>query len=199
MQTAIACLHAPSPDTLQTLSALPLPARAACNLSKDPTGGLTGLVTDTPADTPLFHLHNVTAELFSGVSLVACHGELPSDLADALAGFADEYSRAVEGPTPSLADLTPLGRQNDFFFLEQEMHVSGNHRLLDVVRQNGERGLHEFLELYEMRPAKHGSFQVFSWLILVREISVMLYSETGMRVAETGPPAARRRRVVPPA
>lgn len=120
MQRAITCLHPPTADTLQTFAELPFPARAACNLQKDTSGGgLTGLASDLPADLPLAQLHGLTSNLFAGVSLVACSGALPQDLDAALADFATEYRRPGNGPQPTLADLAPLGRHNDFYFLDQ--------------------------------------------------------------------------------
>ena len=140
---AIMCFSNPSHDTLQTLhdvienkNAFNGSVSAACNLHKDENGGLSGIAYSVPEDTPIQALTGLTEDIFSGVSLVKCMDDFldwDGDLDEIIRAFNVKASAPVENHQ-GLAELVPLGTENDFFFEQQQAVFTGTVEDIELVK-----------------------------------------------------------------
>tara|TARA_B110000444_G_scaffold114227_1_gene107694 strand:+ start:131 stop:1678 length:1548 start_codon:yes stop_codon:yes gene_type:complete len=162
-RTAVVCLATPTHDTIHTFAQLQASGRvtAACNLQKDVHGGLTGTLTQLPADAPLSALLGLTSNLFAGVSLVECEDDFANwegDLEAQVAAFAAQVTARGGGTQPGLADLVPLGRANDFYFEGQRAVFRGSAADIDAMQAEAERGDVVFHDMYTVDDGTGGTF-----------------------------------------
>lgn len=140
---AIMCFSTPSHDTLQTLhdirenkNACNGSVSAACNIHKDENGGLSGIAYSVPDDTPIQALTGLTEDIFSGVSLVKCTDDFvdwDGDLDEIIREFNVKASTPPENHQ-GLAELVPLGAENDFFFEQQQAVFTGTIEDIELVK-----------------------------------------------------------------